>query len=484
MKQAGTAPRVGSLSVVTFDAPGLGDRSYLISDGEVGIVVDPQRDPFEYIHESENLGIEISHVLETHIHNDYVSGGLALSRATGASYAIPAGEPVSFGDEALLLHGGDTIVTGRLEITVIETAGHTNHHLAYFVGLVDSLREQGDGDYVVCTGGSLLAHATGRTDLLGIELAEGLAHAQWHSVRHLLETLSPGTRVLPTHGFGSFCSATLTSSADSSVATIGEELEQNPAALLEEDEFVATTLSSLPPVPAYYRHMAPLNRLGPPAPCFEPVVALEPAGLRQAVSGDKWVIDLRQRRAFAEGHLPGTLNLELGQNLATYLGWIVPWQGELVLLAEDEDEITDARRLLAQIGREKIYASALWSGVHSEVSPSEQARVQIESYKVSSFSDLASAFAEDEPEAPRVFDVRHPHEWRAGHVVGARLLPLPEFAEHRTEMPTTGRLWVYCGAGFRAAAACSMLSGWGASPILIDDTWESALASGLPIASG
>ena len=203
MKHLGTIPRVGSMTVVTFDALGLGDRSYLISDGEVGVVVDPQRDPLDYMYEAEKLGVAITHVLETHIHNDYVSGGLALSRATGASYGIPAGEPVSFADEALALKGGDKIGAGRLEITVIETAGHTNHHLAYLVGVVDDTQMQAKDDRVVCTGGSLLANATGRTDLLGLELAEDLARAQWHSVRRLLTTLATDTRILPTHGFGS-----------------------------------------------------------------------------------------------------------------------------------------------------------------------------------------------------------------------------------------------------------------------------------------
>jgi hydroxyacylglutathione hydrolase len=483
MKHLGTIPQVGSMTVVTFDALGLGDRSYLISDGEVGVVVDPQRDPLDYVYEAEKLGVAITHVLETHIHNDYLSGGLALARATGASYGIPAGEPVSFGDEVLALRGGDKIAAGRLEITVIETAGHTNHHLAYLVGVVDDTQPQAKDDHVVCTGGSLLANATGRTDLLGLELAEDLARAQWHSVRRLLRTLATDTRILPTHGFGSFCSATPGSGGASSVLTIGEELEHNPAALLDEEEFVTTTLASLPPVPSYYRHMAPLNRIGQTAPSFDPVTALDAAGLQQAVSSPRWVVDLRQRRAFAAVHLPGTLNLELGQNLTTYLGWIVPWESELVLLAEEEAQITEARRLLAQIGRDELYGAALWSSVHPEASPLGEGGAETASYQVAGFSDLARAWAQSGSEVPQVLDVRHLHEWRAGHLAGARLLPLPELTGHRSEVPTTGKLWVYCGAGFRAAAACSLLSGWGASPVLIDDSWQNAVESGLQVGS-
>jgi glyoxylase-like metal-dependent hydrolase (beta-lactamase superfamily II)/rhodanese-related sulfurtransferase len=484
MKHLGADQKGASMTVVTFDAAGLGDHSYLISDGEVGVVVDPQRDPRDYLYEAEKLGVAIVYVLETHIHNDYVSGGLALSRATGASYAIPAGEPVSFGDEACALEEGDSVTAGCLEISVIETSGHTDHHLAYLVELVDDARSPTAGERVVCTGGSLLANATGRTDLLGHELAEELARSQWRSVRRLLTTLPTDTRVLATHGFGSFCSATPGSGDGSYVPTIADELEHNPAAVLDEEDFVATTLASLPPIPAYYRHMAPLNRIGGKAPSFDPVTALDRAGLRQAISSPRWVVDLRHRRAFAAGHLRGTLNLELGQNLTTYLGWIVPWESELVLLADEEAEITEARRLLAHIGRDELYGAALWSsaGPTSGNRRGDSATL-LRSYDVSGFSDLARCSAESEAGVPLVLDVRHLHEWQAGHLVGARLLPLPELVGHRSEVPMTGKIWVYCGAGFRAAAAASLLSGWGASPVLIDDSWESAVASGLPIAT-
>jgi len=175
MVNGGAARKVDPMTTVTFDATGLGDRSYLISDGEVGVVVDPQRDPFPYLQEAQNLGVSITAVLETHIHNDYVSGGLALARATGATYAIPAGEPVSFPDEFRALDDGDIVVAGRLEVTAIATAGHTAHHLAYLVNTAKDGDDEEAREHVVCTGGSLLVNATGRTDLLGLALAEALA---------------------------------------------------------------------------------------------------------------------------------------------------------------------------------------------------------------------------------------------------------------------------------------------------------------------
>jgi rhodanese-related sulfurtransferase len=185
---------------------------------------------------------------------------------------------------------------------------------------------------------------------------------------------------------------------------------------------------------------------------------------------------------FAAGHLPGTLNLELGQNLTTYLGWLVPWESEFVLLADEEEEIAEARRLLARIGRDELYARAIWStaGPTSREARGERGRATGR-YEVASFSDLARAADESGPEGLQVLDVRHPHEWRAGHLASARLLPLPELAARRHEIPPAGKVWLYCGAGYRAAVAASLLSGWGASPVLVDDAWENALSWGLAI---
>jgi rhodanese-related sulfurtransferase len=230
--------------------------------------------------------------------------------------------------------------------------------------------------------------------------------------------------------------------------------------------------------------MAPLNRKGPAAPCFEPAPELDADALEDAIRGAEWVVDLRQRREFAAGHLPGALNLELGTNLTTYLGWIVPWEGDLVLLANDAAEIAEARRLIARIGRDDLSGQALWA---TAVSAPDQARrpgaSRLSSYPVASFSDLAEAWSGVESSRPQVLDVRHRHEWQAGHLRGARHLALPELIERRAEVPTTTPVWVHCGGGFRAAVAASILSGWGASPVFIDDTWANAELTDLPIAT-
>jgi len=266
--------------------------------------------------------------------------------------------------------------------------------------------------------------------------------------------------------------------------TIGQELEQNPAALLDEETFVTAMLASPPPIPAYYRYMAPLNRKGQEAPRFDALEELDAGELDAAIRGAEWVVDLRQRRVFAARHLRGTLNLELGANLTTYLGWIVPWEGKLVLLADDQAEIAEARRLVACIGRDIISGAALWATAVPALDGDPPKDGRVGTYPVASFSDLAKAWTNRSATRPQVFDVRHPHEWQAGHIAGAHHLPLPELVARKADVPASAPVWVHCGAGFRAAVAASLLSGWGASPVFVDDVWTNAVESGLPIMSG
>ncbi len=155
-----TVPATKRLEVVAYEAAGLGDRSYLVHDGEKAFVVDPQRDPYPYLETAQGLGVEVTLVLETHIHNDYVSGGLALARRAGARYGVPAGVPFDFESEGSPLTEGDTVDVGTLQVKVLSTPGHTPHHLAF-------LAQDASGTSAVLTGGSLLPGATGRTDLLG-----------------------------------------------------------------------------------------------------------------------------------------------------------------------------------------------------------------------------------------------------------------------------------------------------------------------------
>jgi hydroxyacylglutathione hydrolase len=185
-------------NVEVVETAELGDRSYVVHDGSVAVVVDPQRDLDRVERVLAGRDLRCRLVLETHIHNDYVTGGFELARRSGARYGVAAGEAVSFGREPLA--DGVEREVGNLRVRAVATPGHTDHHLSYVV-------EDGDGPAAVFTGGSLLYGSTGRPDLLGPQHTDALAHAQWHSARRLAAELPDTTAVYPTHGFGSFCSA-------------------------------------------------------------------------------------------------------------------------------------------------------------------------------------------------------------------------------------------------------------------------------------
>ncbi|HEX2550022.1 MAG TPA: MBL fold metallo-hydrolase, partial [Nocardioidaceae bacterium] len=216
------------LEIVPIDTPTLGDRSYLVHDGHVAFVVDPQRDVDRMLNLAERHGVRIRHVFETHVHNDYVTGGRALAKATGAAYHLNAADPVSF--DRVPVSDGDVVeVSPAMSVTVFATPGHTYTHLSY------ALTAHGE-QVAVFTGGSLLHGSTGRPDLLGAGHTDALVHAQYHSAHRLAAELPDEAAVFPTHGFGSFCSAT---QSEGTSSTIADERTTNPALTLDEERFVA-----------------------------------------------------------------------------------------------------------------------------------------------------------------------------------------------------------------------------------------------------
>ena len=290
--------------VLPIETPTLGDRSYLAHDGEVAVVIDPQRDTDRITALAGQEGVRITHVAETHIHNDYVSGGLALARATGASYLVNGTDPVRFARRPVA--DGDVIQVGpAIRLRVVATPGHTLTHLSYVLESAGQVAG-------VFTGGSLLYGSTGRPDLLGPENTGRLARAQHASARRLARELPDSAQIFPTHGFGSFCAAT---QAQATASTIGREKQVNPALTLGEQAYVETLLAGLDAYPAYYAHMGPANLAGPGRADLSPPGRADPAEIRRRISAGEWVVDLRDRVAFAAGFVPGHILLLPGRQL-------------------------------------------------------------------------------------------------------------------------------------------------------------------------
>ncbi len=434
---------------------GLGDHSYLIVVGEVAALVDPQRDGERFERLLDEHGARLTVVCETHIHNDYISGGWAIAQSHGADYCLPADSGATMPHRAM--PDGAEHELGDWRLRALHTPGHTPHHASYvLVGPA--------GPVALFSGGSMLVGAVGRTDLVSLDLTESLTHLQYRSVNRLAGELPDPTSVQPTHGAGSFCVVGEVGEAGATVSTIELERRQNPAlTAADEAAFVAQQLADPTLYPAYYEQMAPLNRAGAEPPPTAPVPRLDPEALA-ALASDVTVVDVRQPRDFAAGHLEGSINVPLSDDVATYVGWVLPWDAPLVLVATSEHDLAHVSLQLALIGIENVVGAvtdglAAWSA----------ARGELASYRVASFEDLADEHPAD------VLDVRDPVECSRFSIPGAVNIHVSQLAEREPEVATAP--WVHCATGYRAAIAASILEGLDRCPVLVLDEIERYAAS-------
>lgn len=447
--------------VDTIEVSGLGNRSYLAGGERTAVAVDPPRDFDQVIAAAARRGVRISHVVETHVHNDYVTGGLELARVTGASYLVPAGARVAF--DHVPVHDGDRTDVdpqASLALRALSTPGHTPHHTSYV------LEENGTAA-VVFTGGSLLIGTVGRPDLVEPRLTERLARAQHASAHRLAAELPEETAVLPTHGFGSFCSS---SQAEGSATTIGKEKVSNEALTRDVDSFVADLLAGLDDVPAYYTHMGPANAAGPAPVDLTPPAVADAEEIAARLGAGEWVVDLRNRVAFAEGHVAGSFNFEAEGQLATYLAWLIPWGKPVTLLAESPGQLAAAQRELVRVGIDRPAAAA--TGGPADWMREGEAPA---SFPRGTFADLAGRSGD-----VVVLDVRRASERAGGFVEGSVHIPVHTLHRRLDEVPE-GEVWVHCAGGMRAAIAASLLDAAGRDVVAVDDSFDAAEKAGLTV---
>ena len=448
------------MDVTVIDTPQLGDRSYLVHDGEVALVVDPQRDTDRVEAAAAAAGVRITHVAETHLHNDYVTGGLQLAQQIGADYLVNGADEVQY--ERTAVHDGAELRVGSLHVAVVATPGHTEHHLSYVVT---------DGDeQAVFSGGSLLFGSVGRTDLVDDAKTEELTRAQYTSVHRITDQARDDAGLYPTHGFGSFCSSGPATGATSS--TVGEQIGSNHA-LTDDDEehFVRDLIANLTAYPSYYAHMGPANAKGPARVDLtvpEPLVADE---LVRRLQTGQWVVDLRNRVAFADDHLAGAVSFEYGDgsSFTTFLGWVLPW-GDQITLAGTREDVEKAIRDLSRIGIDSPDAAI--GDSPEQLAPG----APTSTYPRVDWSGMLA----QRPAGDVVLDVRRDDEYAGSHVEGAVGIPLHELLTRIDEVPE-GRLWVHCGSGYRAGVASSLLQRAGRDVVHVDSMFDDAAPAGVPL---
>jgi glyoxylase-like metal-dependent hydrolase (beta-lactamase superfamily II)/rhodanese-related sulfurtransferase len=437
------------MRVITARTPGLGDATYLVTHEGEAVLVDPQRDIGRFLAAAEEADVQVRYVLETHLHNDYVSGGREFARRTGAELVLPAGAGAAF-PHTPAFHDED--LAGRtMTVRPLHTPGHTPEHVSYLVLI--------DGEPVaVFTGGSLLVGAAGRTDLLGPERARQLARLQYGSLRRLA-ALPVETGVYPTHGEGSFCTA---SGAGLTTSTIGHERRHSPVlAYPDAEAFADGQLAGLVPYPKYYAHMGPANLMGP-APAPEPSVPELSIDDVRALPDEVGLIDIRPRAAFAHAHMPGALNVELSDQFGVWVGWLLDWNSPIALVAEPEQDVEEAVTQLLRIGFDDV------RGVFPDMAAWRRAGHPTRSHDLATPLDHVMAAARGE--RPQLLDVRAPDEWDAAHLPGSVHRYLPDLVDGVPDgLDATRPVWLACASGYRATIAAGLVERHGLRPVVVTE---------------
>jgi hydroxyacylglutathione hydrolase len=415
------------MDVTTVRTPGLGDNTYVVIHDGQAIIVDPQRDIDRFLFVLDQSNVELRYVLETHIHNDYVSGGRELAARTGAELVLPASAAVSF-DHLPAFHN-EGIGRGTWMVRPIHTPGHTPEHLSYLAEI--------DGEPIALfSGGSLLVGSAGRPDLLGMDRARTLAHLQYISVNRLAE-LPDDVGLYPTHGSGSFCTATAASSATS---TIGAEKAGNPVLqYADRESFIAGQLADLQPYPAYYARMGPTNLAGP-----DPVQSHNLRELTVAEIGVALVVDIRPAERFAAGHLSGSVGIPFGDQVGVWAGWVLPFNSVVVLVADRGQDVDEINRQFSRIGFDQV------RGVVYELGDSD-----LVSYETVRLSEFMRRLRSGEIE--QIVDVRQPNEWDGGHIEGSIYAYTPDLYNDVSQIDPAHPAWLVCGTGHRATIAAAAL---------------------------
>lgn len=451
----------------------LSHASYMAGSEGVAAVIDPQRDVEIYLEEARQKGLRIEHVIETHLHADFVSGHRELAARTGAKIYVGARAGAQFAHVAV--YQGDEIRFGQCRLHFLETPGHTVESICV---LMTDL-ERSPEPFAVLTGDTLFIGDVGRPDLSPDHTPQQLARLLYDSLHQKLLSLPDDLRVYPAHGAGSLCGRQMSNERSS---TIGEQRVANYALrAASRDEFVHLLTDALPERPAYFARDAEINRAGAAAlDELPPLAELAPDALLRLQQSGSIVLDTRPETQFGAGHVPGSVNIPLAGQFASWAGALLGLETDLLLVAEDIGHAAESRMRLARVGIERV-AGYLAGGIEAW----RNANQPLERLRQISVRDLDQLL--HMAEGLQVADVRRPAEWEEGHIEGALLLPLNRIAtailEGRSQLDPARPVAVHCRSGYRSAIAASLLRRSGFRHVLnVTGGFEAWKAAGLPVA--
>jgi hydroxyacylglutathione hydrolase len=434
--------------------PGLAIASYLVGDERTGeaVVIDPTRDIEDYLDYARENDLHIRHILETHVHADFVSGSRELkarlkdrpqihsSGLGGVEWTPPYADHV--------VKDGDEVKVGSLRLKAIHTPGHTPEHVSW--AMYDDTRSK-DTPWVLFTGDFLFVGDVGRPDLLGAEAQRQLAHQLYQSVFERLPAVPDITEIFPAHGAGSLCGKAISSRRSS---TVGFERRYNPVLIPKpEPQWIGDLMDSMPLAPPYFRRMKKVNQAGPA------ILGPELPGLRrwnvkevhERVCDRCLILDVRSKEAFAAAHIPGAINIPFGPQLPTWAGWVLPYDRPVQLIVDSAAQVPEVVTHLIRVGFDDILGY-LQGGIDGW----ETAGYPLEMLSTISVHQLNERLKAGSDRLT-VLDVRTEKEWNAGHIDGAIHIHGGKLQEHFSEVPKDKPVAVVCGSGYRASIAASFL---------------------------
>ncbi|HEX8927120.1 MAG TPA: MBL fold metallo-hydrolase [Terriglobales bacterium] len=434
-----------SVTVEPFFLSCLAHASYLVASEGIAAVIDPQRDVDIYIDAAREKGLKIEHIIETHLHADFVSGHHELAERTGARIYLGAGSGAKFTHAAVA--DGDSIQFGKCRLDFLSTPGHTVESIC----IVMTDLSEGDTPQAIFTGDTLFVGDVGRPDLSGSYTPQQLAAQLYHSLQDKLLKYPDETKIYPAHGAGSLCGRNMSTERWS---TIGREKLSNYALKANsEDEFVRMVTEGLPPRPEYFGRDVELNREGahllneipPPKPVRAPdVLRLQSEG---AI-----VLDTRPAMQFAVAHVPGSIHIALSGQYASWAARILGLDKQIILVGEDDDHLRESQMRLARVGIENVKAY-LDGGIHGWINEGFELEY-IPQVTVEEFSELLAA---DRDQHISVLDVREPGEVESGAMQGSFRIPLGQLASRASELDPEKLIVVHCKGGYRSSIATSIL---------------------------